>query len=128
MIDIKEAFDNDIPKDLIIDMREAFSNDIPKIPGWESPVELVTSAVSEMSKQIDDQIMYEITTQLGVNVDKDRLIECMRHSQEEYHKGIHAGIKWVLDMMEQIDNSPNIRDYQLKWEFVKEQVKNHEVL
>lgn len=110
----------------MIDIREAFNNDIPKIPGWESPVELVTSQIQQqMSKQVEDQIVYEVSTQLGVNVDKDRLIECMRYSQEEYHKGLDAGIKWVMDMMEQIDNSPNIRDYQLKWEFVKEQIRNH---
>lgn len=110
----------------MIDIREAFNNDIPKIPGWESPVELMTSQIQhQMVKQVDDRITYEVSTQLGVNVDKDRLIECMHYSQEEYYKGLNTGIKWVLDMMEQIDISPNIRDYQLKWEFVKEQIKNH---
>lgn len=100
----------------MINIKEAFSNiDIPNAPmNWTSPVTIVQQAVTDIGKQIDDKIVYEIQTNIGIDVDRDRILEIMADARSEYEKGANDVANWVLEMIDKVEKT-DIYENALKY-------------
>ena len=64
----------------------------PPARGYESPI---TGIINEMAMQISEQrdnaIVASIGEQIGVQVDKDRLIKALNFDSQQYEKGYSVG-------------------------------------
>lgn len=100
----------------MIDIKEAFSNiDISNAPmNWTSPVNIVQQAVTNVGKQIDDKVVYEIQTNIGIDVDRDRILEIMADARSEYEKGANDVANWVLETIDKVEKT-DIYENALKY-------------
>ena len=54
---------------------------------------------SDIIKQTDDEIVYEVQHQLMIDIDKDELIKALRYDRDSYDKGVKDGKMRILDIL-----------------------------
>lgn len=61
---------------------------------YESPLDLFYRGISDTQiEALEDKIMLEIHSQVGVNIDKDELIKALKYDRDQYNKGYEDGRK-----------------------------------
>lgn len=50
----------------------------------------------EIIKQTDDAIMYEVTHQIGMDIDKEELIKALNYDRDQYNEGYRDGYQAAL--------------------------------
>lgn len=98
--------------------------ELPKEPqfyNWESPVNLISQYVDEqikeMHKQEEKTIMAEITHKLGVDIDKQELINALNYDRGQYEKGYADGRASLIEENDKLKEQ--VKKYRKKYKRFK---------
>lgn len=68
---------------------------------YESPItKLMSEISSQMIKEDEDHLMYEVRKAVGYEIDKDELLRALRYDREQYRRGYNDGTREVLQHVE----------------------------
>lgn len=56
---------------------------------YKSPVEI---AREQIKTQIDNKILFRVTQEVGINIDKDELLKALAYDRRQYEKGYNNAI------------------------------------
>lgn len=56
---------------------------------YKSPVEI---AREQIKTQIDNEILFRVTQEVGINIDKDELLKALAYDRQQYEKGYNEAI------------------------------------
>lgn len=65
---------------------------------WKSPISIYQTAINGTTTEIDGQIIAEIKTQIGIDIDKEELIKAINYDRDSYNRGYYDGLnadKWI---------------------------------
>lgn len=65
---------------------------------WESPILIYQTAMNGITTEIDGQIIAEIKTQVGIDINKEELIKAINYDRDSYNKGYNDGLnadRWI---------------------------------
>lgn len=59
---------------------------------YDDPIIITQRQISsEIIKQTEDEIMYEVQRQLMIDIDKDELLKALQYDRDQYNKGYSDG-------------------------------------
>lgn len=73
---------------------------------YESPITIAERLVNEVREQTENDIMNNIltvTTEYGINVNKDELIKALRYDRNQYDEGFADGVAYVTGRIREGD-------------------------
>lgn len=56
---------------------------------YKSPVEIVQE---QLKTQLDNKILFRVTQEIGINIDKDELLKALAYDRQQYEKGYNKAI------------------------------------
>lgn len=62
------------------------------IPMYESPINIIESAVTELQKQQEEGVFCLIRN-YGITVDKEELLKALAYDRDQYNKGYDDGVR-----------------------------------
>ena len=69
--------------------------DIPKPTvdwsGWESPIEMSYREISRQYEEAEDRMVWNSLHEIGINIDKERLIAVIEGDKKSYEDGYRKG-------------------------------------
>ncbi len=60
---------------------------------YESPIELITDKVLTQIRKGQEDYVYEVVQNMGVNVNKEELLKALEYDRQQYCKGFEDGIR-----------------------------------
>ena len=70
---------------------------------YESPLtEICENIESQMTKQREDSLVYEIRQAVGYNIDKEELIKALQYDRNQYQKGYADALSVIEDIKAEI--------------------------
>ena len=60
---------------------------------YESPIELITDNVLTQIRKNQEDYVYEVVQNMGVNVNKEELLKALAYDRQQYCKGFEDGIR-----------------------------------
>lgn len=72
---------------------------------YESPItQMISDISSQMVKNQENQLMYEVRQNIGYDIDKDELIKALNYDRNQYNKGYVDGIKVKQELLDLIQD------------------------
>ena len=56
---------------------------------YKSPIEIVQE---QLKTQLDNKILFRVTQEIGINIDKDELLKALAYDRQQYEKGYNKAI------------------------------------
>lgn len=56
---------------------------------YKSPIEITRE---QIKTQIDNKILFRVTQEVGINIDKDELLKALAYDRQQYEKGYNKAI------------------------------------
>ena len=73
---------------------------------YESPIELVSHAITqELNKQTDEAVCRAVQ-RIGVNINKDELIKALQYDRQQYEKGYADAVEKVASILAVMLDTP----------------------
>ena len=71
---------------------------------YKSPLtEICENIASQMTKQREDSLVYEIRQTIGYNIDKEELIKALQYDRNQYQKGYADAMAVIDDIKTEIN-------------------------
>lgn len=72
---------------------------------YENPItQMISDISSQMVKNQENQLMYEVRQNIGYDIDKDELIKALNYDRDQYNKGYVDGIKAKQELLDLIQD------------------------
>lgn len=64
---------------------------------YESPIELITDNILTQIRNAQEDCVYKVVQNMGVNVNKEELIKALAYDRQQYGKGFEDGIRKLVE-------------------------------
>ena len=62
----------------------------PILPQWESPITQITKEIEhKIVQNAEETLMAEVVTQIGYDINKEKLIKALEYSKDSYYQGFN---------------------------------------
>ncbi len=65
---------------------------------YESPINIIESAVTELQKQQEEGV-FRLIRNYGITVDRDELLKALAYDRNQYDKGYDDGVREFIDRL-----------------------------
>ena len=66
---------------------------------YESPIELITDNVLTQIRNAQEDYVYKVVQNMGVNVNKEELLKALAYDRQQYQKGYEDGVRDIIELL-----------------------------